>query len=153
MPTRLGVTALAVVTALFMVLTVGWAWGMLATGQPVGVAIGVALAVLCALGVWGLWQELRFGVRAERLGRRLEAEGGLPPERVEVLPSGRVRARDGHALFPKYRDEAQADPDDWRAWYRLGLVYDAAGDRRRARAAILRAVGLERKAQRSASAG
>ena len=33
---------------------------------------------------------------------------------------------------------------DWRAWLRLGLVYDASGDRRRARAAVRRAIALAR---------
>ena len=38
----------------------------------------------------------------------------------------------------------EAAPEDWRAWFRLGLAYDASGDRRRARKAIIRAISLER---------
>jgi len=37
----------------------------------------------------------------------------------------------------------EAHPDDWRAWYRLGLAYDASGDRRRARGAVRQAIQLE----------
>jgi Flp pilus assembly protein TadD len=33
-------------------------------------------------------------------------------------------------------------PDDWAAWFRLGLAYDDAGDRRRAREALQRAIAL-----------
>jgi Flp pilus assembly protein TadD len=38
--------------------------------------------------------------------------------------------------------QAQARPDDWAAWFRLGTAYDAAGDRRRARAAVRHALQL-----------
>ena len=41
-----------------------------------------------------------------------------------------------------------ASPDDWRAWYRLGLAYDASGDRRRAREAVRRAITLEADSRR-----
>ena len=66
-----------------------------------------------------------------------------------MRPSGRVMREDGDAVFPIYRADVEAHPDDWRAWYRLGLAYDAAGDRRRARAAVRQAIRLE-TAQRRA---
>jgi Flp pilus assembly protein TadD len=50
---------------------------------------------------------------------------------------------DADAVFPAYRADAEEHPDDWRAWYRLGLAYDAAGDRRRAREAVRTAIRLE----------
>ena len=34
--------------------------------------------------------------------------------------------------------------EDWRAWFRLALAYDAAGDRKRARRAMRDAVALDR---------
>jgi Flp pilus assembly protein TadD len=37
----------------------------------------------------------------------------------------------------------EQDPASWRAWFRLGLAYDASGDRRRARGAIRRAIALQ----------
>ena len=46
------------------------------------------------------------------------------------------------AQFAQMREEAEAQPDDWRAWFRLALAYDAAGDRTRARAAARHAVAL-----------
>ena len=55
---------------------------------------------------------------------------------------------DADAVFPRYRDEVTASPDDWRAWYRLGLAYDASGDRRRAREAVRRAITLEADSRR-----
>ncbi|NUS52312.1 MAG: hypothetical protein HOQ22_14885, partial [Nocardioidaceae bacterium] len=46
------------------------------------------------------------------------------------------------ALFERMRREAELRPDDWQAWYRLALAYDAAGDRTRARAAARHAIAL-----------
>jgi Flp pilus assembly protein TadD len=41
------------------------------------------------------------------------------------------------------RTEVEADPDDWRRWYRLARAYDYAGDRRRAREAMKTAVTMQ----------
>ena len=79
-----------------------------------------------------------------RHASRLEADGALPQDEVTLLPSGRVARADGDAVFPAYRADVESHPDDWRAWYRLGLAYDAAGDRRRAREAVRTAIRLER---------
>jgi Flp pilus assembly protein TadD len=46
--------------------------------------------------------------------------------------------------FPRYQAEVTAAPESWRAWFRLGLAYDASGDRRRARHAIRTAISLHR---------
>ena len=59
-----------------------------------------------------------------------------------MSPSGRVERADGETVFPKYRAQVEQSPEDWRAWYRLGLAYDAAGDRRRAREAIRASIRL-----------
>lgn len=143
MSARIGVAVMAVLLALYIVLVGQRAWLLLISGDTVGVLMGAALLVLPLLALWALGRELWFGVRAERLGRRLEAEGGLPADEVAVRPSGRVERSEADALFPVYRADAEAHPDDWRSWYRLGLVYDAAGDRRRAREAVRRAIRLE----------
>ncbi|MEI3844337.1 MULTISPECIES: hypothetical protein [unclassified Microbacterium] len=143
MTARIGVAVMAVLLALYIVLVGQRAWLLMTSGEAVGVAIGIALVVLPLIAAWALGRELWFGVRAEQLGRRLEAEGGLPEDEVAVLPSGRVVRADGDAVFPAYRADAEAHPDDWRVWFRLGLAYDAAGDRRRAREAVRTAIRLE----------
>ncbi|MCR2813399.1 hypothetical protein [Microbacterium sp. zg.Y1084] len=144
MSARIGVAVMAVMLALYIVLVAQRGWLLLVSGEPIGVAMGVALFVLPVLAAWGLGRELWFGWRAQQVGRRLEAEGALPTESVAVRPSGRPLREEADALFPAYRSAVEAAPDDWRAWYRLGLAYDAAGDRRRARAAVRRAIALER---------
>lgn len=35
--------------------------------------------------------------------------------------------------------DVERQPSDWRAWFRLGLAYQDAGDRRRARKAMRQA--------------
>lgn len=147
MTTRIGVAVMAVLLALYIALVAQRAWLLLTSADPAGVALGVGLIILPVIAAWALWRELAFGIGAERLGRRLEAEGGLPSEAVTVRPSGRPVREDGEAVFPTYRDAVGEDPIDWQAWYRLGLAYDAAGDRRRARQAVREAIRRERDAR------
>lgn len=153
MSARIGVFVIAAALALYIVLVGQRAMLLLMSGDPVGVLMGVALVVLPLIAAWGLARELWFGVRAEQLARRLEGEDALPTEEVGVRPSGRVLREDGDAVFPAYRREVEENPEDWRAWYRLGLAYDAAGDRRRAREAVRRAIRLESVERRAAAGG
>ncbi|MDQ1077444.1 MULTISPECIES: hypothetical protein [Microbacterium] len=149
MRVRLAVALMTVLLLLYVFLAGQRAIVLLASGEPIGVTMGVALIVLPLLALWAIGRELWFGVRAQRLGERLDAEGGLPDEDLPVRPSGRIEREDGDALFPRYRADAEAHPDDWRARYRLGLAYDAAGDRRRAREAIRTAIRLESAERRA----
>lgn len=143
MTARIGVALMAAVLLLYIVLVGQRAWLLLISGDGIGIALGIALLVLPLLAAWALGRELWFGWRADRLGRRLELDNALPDDSVAVRPSGRVVREDGDAVFPQYRAEVEESPEDWRAWYRLGLAYDAASDRRRAREAIRRAIQLE----------
>jgi hypothetical protein len=143
MTTKAGAFLMAALLALYVAL-VGWrAVQFVATGEPVAVAIGAALIVLPIIAAWAIWREIAFGVRSQELVRRLEADGGLDLG-LPLMPSGRPERAAADAAFPAFRDAAEAEPGSWRAWLRLGLVYDAAGDRRRARAAVRRAITLER---------
>jgi len=143
MTVRSGAILMAVLLAIYVVL-VGWrAVQFVATGEPIAVAMGIALIVLPIVAAWALWREIMFGVRSQALVRRLEAEGALDLG-IPLLPSGRPERAAADAAFPAFRAAAEAEPDSWRAWLRLGLAYDAAGDRRRARSAVGRAITLER---------
>ena len=150
MSARIGVAVMAVLLALYIGLVAQRGWLLVTSGEPIGVAMGVALFVLPLIALWALGRELWFGIRAESIGRRLETEGGLPDQQVAVRPSGRVIREDGDAAFPAFRADVEANPEQWRAWYRLGLAYDAAGDRRRARAAVRKAISLEAAERRNA---
>ena len=139
---KLGAVVMAVLLAVYLAL-VGWrAVQFVQTGEPVAVVMGVSLIVLPVLAAWAIWRELQFGVRSQRLVRQLEAEGGLDLG-MPLRPSGRPERAAADDAFPAFRDAVESDPESWRAWLRLGLAYDAAGDRRRARRAVRRAIELE----------
>jgi hypothetical protein len=149
MRVRVAVALMTVLLLLYVVLAGQRAVVLLTSAEPVAIAMGVALLVLPLLALWAIGRELWFGVRAQQLGERLDAEGGFPDEDLPVRPSGRIEREDGDALFPRYRADVEEHPEDWRARYRLALAYDAAGDRRRARAAVRTAVRLESAERRS----
>lgn len=143
MSVRLAALLTAGLLALYLVL-VGWrAVQFIGTGEPLAIGIGAALLVLPLIGAWALWRELSFGARSQALMTRLEAEGGLDLG-LPVTPSGRPQRAAATERFDEFRRAAEAAPDSWQAWLRLGLVYDAAGDRRRARQAVRRAIELSR---------
>ncbi|KAJ1680647.1 hypothetical protein LUZ63_024129 [Rhynchospora breviuscula] len=144
MKTRIAVGLMTVLLLLYIVLAGQRSVVLLASGDGVGIAMGVALIVLPLIALWAIGRELWFGVRAQKLGEILDAEGALPHEEVALRPSGRATRDDADALFPAYRADVEQHPGDWRAWYRLGVAYDASGDRRRAREAVRTAIALEK---------
>ncbi|HEU5222829.1 MAG TPA: hypothetical protein VFU07_04015 [Candidatus Lumbricidophila sp.] len=140
---RYGAALMAALLGIYLVLIGSRAVAFIATGQPVAVVIGVSLLVLPAIGAWALWRELAFGVRAARLMRQLEADDeadlGIAPGE-----SGTITRAAAHDAFGRFQSDTEAHPDRWQSWLRLGVVYDLAGDRRRARAAVRTALDLER---------
>lgn len=128
--------------ALYLGLVAQRAWLLVTTGEPVGVVLGVALVVLPVIGAWALVAEVSFGVRTQRIVREMSAEGSLPVDDVPRRPSGRYDRAAADAAFPPYAAAVEDHPDDWRSWFRLGLAYDACGDRRRARRSLRRAIAL-----------
>jgi hypothetical protein len=139
---RLVVGLLVAVLAVYFVVLGHRGWVLLTSGEPVLVALGVGVLVLPLVGAVLVVAELRFGLATQRLGEQLAAEGALPADDLPRRPSGRVDRDAADAVFARRRAEAEAAPDDWRSWYRLGIAYDDAGDRRRAREAMRRAITL-----------
>ncbi|GAB3587156.1 tetratricopeptide repeat protein [Amycolatopsis endophytica] len=138
--------ALVLTAALVVYLVLLGARGveLIATGTGAGVALGAGVLVLPLLGVWMVVATWRSGTRIQHLARRLDAEGGLPDiEDLPRRPSGRVDRAAADAWFDERRAELEEHPGDWRYWYRLAHAYDIAGDRRRARATMRRALDLE----------
>ncbi|MCU1556063.1 MAG: conserved rane protein [Microbacteriaceae bacterium] len=142
----MAVVLMAALLVLYLVLVTQLAVRLFLVDNGIAKVIGIALMVLPLLGLWALIAELVFGIRSERLVRLLDASGGLPVDALPKRTSGRPERGAADAEFPKYRAEVEADPESWKAWFRLGLAYDASGDRRRARQSIRRAISLERSA-------
>ena len=122
-------------------------------GTAVAVALGIAVLILPVLGLVIIVAEVRFGRASEHLGHRLDVEGGLPENPAARLPSGRVDRASADAAFDVCRREAEAAPDDWRVWFRLAVAYGDAGDVRRGRAAMRRAIALESRSGQTSQDG
>ena len=141
---RVAALVMAALLVLYLVLVVRYALLLIADDEPLAKAMGIALIVLPFLGAGVLAADLVFVVRGERLVTRLGAEGGLPVDDLPRLASGRPDPAAADLEFPRYQAEVEGAPESWRAWLRLGLAYDASGDRRRARWATRKAIALER---------
>lgn len=144
MSPRAWVVVVVLATVAYLVLAVGRGIALLGTGDAGGVVLGVAVLALPLVGAWVVWREVSFGRDLQRLGGRLAEEGGLPVDDLPRTPSGRVERDAADTAFLDARADVDADPADWRRWYRLGLAYDAARDRRRAREAMREAIRLAR---------
>lgn len=150
MRNRIAAIVMAAILALYLVLVFQRAIMLMATGEGIAIAMGIALLALPIVAAWAIGRELLFGARTEKLVKILDAEGGLPVEDLPVRASGRPLRDAADEEFPRYKEEVEAQPESWRAWFRLGLAYDASGDRRRARAALRESIRLYRTEQRTA---
>jgi hypothetical protein len=102
--------------------------------------MGLSILVLPLFGFWGILRELSFGLKVEKLGKTLEDEKGWPSFEFSIRPSGRAVKSEALLEFEKFRVAAEQDPSNWRKWFALGLIYDACGDRKRARMAMRKAI-------------
>jgi len=142
MRAKLSYTASAAALLFYFALVGDRGLLLIADGRPVTVAFGAAVLVLPLIGAWFLWHTTRFARQAGRLGRELEAEGGLPVDELVRTPGGRIDRASADAVFSKRRAETEAAPDDWRNWFRLAVAYFDARDTPRARKAMHRAIAL-----------
>ena len=133
---KIGVALVTVLLVFWLVVALQRSVLLLGDPDPVAKAIGAAYLLLPGVGAWAMIRELLFGARTERMARQLEAEGGLPVDDLPRTPAGRIVRSAADEAFPAYRAEVEADPENWRSWFRLSCAYDAAGDRKRARRAM-----------------
>ena len=117
---------------------------MIASGRAAAVGLGLAVLIMPVIGLWTMIATLRAGFAHQKLARLIAADGmELDTSTLARRPSGRIERDAADALFATVRTEVEADPDDWRRWYRLARAYDYAGDRRRAREAMKTALELQ----------
>lgn len=99
---RIGVGLMAAALLVYLAVSVWLAVMFFAVGTPVSIGMGVALIVLAPIGAWALIREVQFGFAADRLGRALDAEGGMPEAESELTPSGRIARADADPLIARY---------------------------------------------------
>lgn len=129
---------------MYLVLLGNQGIALINSGNSVGIVMGFALFVLPAVTVYGIVREWMFANQAAKLTKRVGAENSWPEFRFELRPSGRPTRASADAEFARFASEANQKPADWRSWFNLSLAYDAAGDRRRARSAMRKAIALTR---------
>jgi cytochrome c-type biogenesis protein CcmH/NrfG len=104
----------------------------------------ILLLVMVAAGAVMVYRQLRFGTAAQRLARTLAAEGGLDRDALPRNDKGKVEPEAAAAQLVACKAEVDADPNSWRAWFKLGVAYGDMHKPREARAAVHRAVAVER---------
>lgn len=143
MKNRIAALIMALLLLVYIVVAGQRAVLLFEAGTALGILAGCALIVFPLIAIWALWRELSFGFQTERLVKQLAEEGALPVE-TAVTATGRAVREVADREFPKYKAEVESAPESWRAWFRLGLAYDASGDRRRARWALREAIRLSK---------
>jgi hypothetical protein len=128
----------------YFVMLTRTAVALIRSGTPAAVALGIGVLILPVVGAWAMVATLRAGLAHQRLAR-LAAQDEMELDVTDLprLPSGRIERGAADALFQTTRAELDADPDNWRRWYRLARAYDYAGDRSRARETMRKAVALQ----------
>jgi len=137
---KLGALGMSILVVFYIVLLGQQGYLFLMQDNLVSQIMGATILVLPLFGVWGIFRELKFGLAVEKLGQKLEDEKGWPSFEFSLRPSGRAVKAEALLEFDKFRQAADADPENWRKWFALGLIYDACGDRRRARMAMRKAI-------------
>ena len=137
---------MCVALIVYFVLLGRIAMAFITSGELVAIGLGLALMIMPLIGIWVMVSTLRAGLTHQRLGRIVKDEGmELDVSSLPRMPSGRIERDAADALFATVRDELENEPDNWRRWYRLARAYDYAGDRRRAREAMKKAVEMEER--------
>lgn len=139
---KFGALFMSALVLVYLVLIAERSYALIISGESIGLALGSIMLFLPAVAFWAIAMELRFGLRIEKLGEVLKQEKAWPQFAFEYRPSGRPTKASAEAVFDDYRKIVEADEENWRAWFALGLAYDAAGDRARARKSMREAIAL-----------
>ena len=141
---KLGAAISIALLAVYVILLGDWGISMVATGSAVGVGMGLLVLAFPLLGLWSIYRELRFGLKAEAMGKELDAAGEWPVFQLELRPSGRPTKESADENFKTFAKLAEAEPQNWKNFFALSLAYDACGDRPRARKAMAEAMALHK---------
>ncbi|MDN5901335.1 MAG: hypothetical protein L0H74_14900 [Brachybacterium sp.] len=132
MKEKIFVAALVLLTAAYA-WGLGWiAWGFVRAGTALGYGLALGIGILLLLTIWVTWREMLFGLGSGRLAHQYE-------------PLPEADEEDPRAEFEAARTAIQDGAEnDWHAWFRLALAYDALRDRKGARMATRRAIAEHR---------
>ena len=143
---KIGAFLMAALTLIYTALLANTGIMLLLLDEPVAKIMGFFILVFPVLAIWLIIREFAFGVKIERFATTVESQGKWPHFAFELRPSGRPTRDSADRVFESYAKAARANPESALAWFSLGLAYDAAGDRARARKAMRKALALDAKA-------
>lgn len=132
---------------LFYVLTL-FGRGVILIQDPSILAklMGFAILVLPVFAIWGLYMELSFGYKSQRLTKKVQ-DLNLPGLDLELRPSGRATKESAASELLRITELAEASPESWTNWFLLGEANEAAGNRKQARACMRKAILLADKSE------
>ena len=141
MITKIWVGLMLALTIFYVLTLLGRGIILLQEPSLIAIAMGLAILVLPLVALWALVAELQFGLKAQRLSRRLIALD-IPGLDLELRASGRATKGSASKELERIQDAVTKDPENWSLWFQLGEAHDAAGERKNARAAIRKAILL-----------
>ncbi|MGY4646070.1 hypothetical protein [Cellulomonas sp. URHB0016] len=140
----LAAVVLSALLGLYIWLVALRATALVTSGEPVGVVLGLAFWLLPLLVLWLLAREWGLAIDVQRMADELAAADALPVDDLPRSPGGRIDRAAARSAFEEFRARTETSPGDWRSWYNLAFAYDAAGDRKQARASLRTASRLHR---------
>jgi len=141
MITKIWVGLMLALTLFYVLTLLGRGIILLQEPSLIAIAMGLAILVLPLVALWALFAELQFGLKAQRLSRRLIALD-IPGLDLDLRASGRATKDSANKELERIQDAVTKDPKNWSLWFQLGEAHDAAGERKNARAAIRKAIQL-----------
>ena len=141
MITKIWVGLMLALTLFYVFTLLGRGIILLQEPSLIAVAMGLAILVLPLVALWALFAELQFGLKAQRLSRRLIALD-IPGLDLDLRASGRATKDSANKELERIQDAVNRDPENWSLWFQLGEAHDAVGERKNARAAIRKAILL-----------
>lgn len=140
---KFGAIVMSALTIMYIVLLGEKGLILIGQANPIAKGMGVLIVLFPVVAFWAIIRELIFGLKIEKLAKSIEEAGKWPQFNFELRPSGRPTRDSANLEFQRIKALVEANEDDWLAWFTLGLAYDAAGDRRRARLAMRKALALK----------
>ena len=102
---------------------------LMTSGTVAGFFFGLAVLVFPCVGAWIVWRELRFGFTAQKMSEELDPDGTFDADALD---------------FESAKADAEANPQNWEAWFKVAVAYEDAGDKRQARRSMHHAASLFR---------
>ena len=139
---KLSAALMGLLTLVYVALLSNTGFKLIGMESLVAKAMGALILVFPVVAIWLTVMEFRFGSQMEKLSTKIEADGNWPELAFDYRPSGRPTKDSAAKVFEQVAKKVAAEEGNYLNWFALGLAYDASGDRRRARAAMRRALKL-----------